>query len=244
MNLDLDSYTYDDLLRLFKLPHNHTASDLHAAKRIVAAVHPDKSGLGSEYFIFFKKAYNTLCSLHRSEPFEEVAPQAALSSFARDKEFSTQFNTLFEQYYTKDDDGHGEWLKSSQDLDVPFDVRKRQRALVIAPSESISRSSVSNSTVGGADDYVSLKQVYTVDTVFGVSEEDGIKQPRTVSSVLAERADPIRPLSKDQARRALEAQEASMSHDYMARMYALSRQQEESSRQTGKFVGHLLRLKS
>jgi hypothetical protein len=64
MDLNLDHYTLEDLLKLFKLPEQFTEADLKEARKRVVAVHPDKSGLDKEYFIFFHKAYSLLSSVH------------------------------------------------------------------------------------------------------------------------------------------------------------------------------------
>ena len=59
---DLDKYTVDDLYNLFNLKPNTviTAEVLRKAKQTLIQVHPDKSNLPKEYFMFFKKAYHIL----------------------------------------------------------------------------------------------------------------------------------------------------------------------------------------
>ena len=53
-DLDLNLYNYDlhELLTLFKLKEDFTKQEFKDAKNIVYAVHPDKSNLNKEYFIF------------------------------------------------------------------------------------------------------------------------------------------------------------------------------------------------
>jgi hypothetical protein len=63
LDLNLDNYTLDDILRLFKVPVRFTEVDLKKAKSIVLKTHPDKSGLGPEFFIFYKRAYERLFSV-------------------------------------------------------------------------------------------------------------------------------------------------------------------------------------
>ena len=53
MDLDINNYNLDDILNLFKIPSNFTESHLKMAKQIVLKTHPDKSGLSSEYFLFY-----------------------------------------------------------------------------------------------------------------------------------------------------------------------------------------------
>ena len=64
VDLDIDNYNLDDLLSLFKLDMNFGEEELRSAKKIVLKMHPDKSGLDKEYFMFFSKAYKLLYSLH------------------------------------------------------------------------------------------------------------------------------------------------------------------------------------
>ena len=62
-DLNIDNYDLNDILALFKIPYDFDENDLKAAKKIVLKTHPDKSGLGSEYFLFYSKAYKVLFSV-------------------------------------------------------------------------------------------------------------------------------------------------------------------------------------
>ncbi len=64
LDLDLDNYQLNDLLKLFKLPKNFDEQDLKEAKKIVLKMHPDKSNLEPKYFIFFSKAYKMLIDIN------------------------------------------------------------------------------------------------------------------------------------------------------------------------------------
>ena len=55
-NLNIHMYTLDDLLGLFDLTTRISLEDLKRAKKKVLMLHPDKSKLSSEYFLFYKKA--------------------------------------------------------------------------------------------------------------------------------------------------------------------------------------------
>ena len=50
-------YSFRELLELFQLDYNFSIEDLKKAKIQVLKMHPDKSRLPSEYFLFYKKAY-------------------------------------------------------------------------------------------------------------------------------------------------------------------------------------------
>jgi hypothetical protein len=65
MNVDLNinNYNLNDILNLFRLPVDFSEIELKRAKQIVLKTHPDKSGLSSEYFLFYSKAYKMLYSV-------------------------------------------------------------------------------------------------------------------------------------------------------------------------------------
>ena len=132
MDLDINNYNLDDILNLFKIPANFTESHLKMAKQIVLKTHPDKSGLNSNYFLFYSKAYKTLYSIYtfknkatRSEKteYEIDAPETQVLDhfFEKNpkdpKQFNKWFNEQFDQLKdSSNDDGHGDWLKSDTDI--------------------------------------------------------------------------------------------------------------------------------
>ena len=63
-DLDINNYELNDLLELFNLKTIYDLEDLKIAKKIVLKMHPDKSKLLPEYFLFYSKAYKRLCSLY------------------------------------------------------------------------------------------------------------------------------------------------------------------------------------
>jgi len=56
-NLDIYSYSLEELFQLLNLPPNPVKEDMNRAKKKVLMFHPDKSRLSPEYFLFYKKAY-------------------------------------------------------------------------------------------------------------------------------------------------------------------------------------------
>jgi len=63
VDLDINNYDLEDIVKLFKIPINFDEQDLKRAKQVVLKTHPDKSGLESKYFLFYSKAYKMLYSL-------------------------------------------------------------------------------------------------------------------------------------------------------------------------------------
>jgi hypothetical protein len=60
-------YTLDDILGLFDLTYTISLDDLKRAKKKVLMLHPDKSNLGSEYFLFYKKAFDTVVQFYENQ---------------------------------------------------------------------------------------------------------------------------------------------------------------------------------
>jgi hypothetical protein len=157
MDLNLDNYNLEDLLKLFHLEYNFDEDQLKTAKKIVLKTHPDKSQLPKEYFLFFSSAYKIIYSIHqfRSKSkcpksteyiIEEDKEKAMLlSDLSKKKNFNKLFNEMFEKHNIKDESvetGYGEWLKSNEDVDTRvatkqnmgamFEEKKREtRALVV-----------------------------------------------------------------------------------------------------------------
>ena len=118
-NLDVSKYTLYELLDLFELDHkNISVEDLKKAKKKVLYMHPDKSRLGPEYFLFYKKAFSIIVNMYdntlktsQTVPTDheiDYVPEKAnpdLSSKQIRKTigkmdqntFHKQFNDLFEQ---------------------------------------------------------------------------------------------------------------------------------------------------
>ena len=65
MDLDINNYELSDILNLFKIPVLFNDKNLRQAKVIVLQMHPDKSKLPKEYFLFFTKAYKMLYEIYK-----------------------------------------------------------------------------------------------------------------------------------------------------------------------------------
>ena len=140
LDLNIDHYSIDDIISLFKITNKLSPAEMKAAKRIVLMSHPDKSRLDSKYFLFFKKAYKILFSIYthkyksdeteecvsrsrnRDDKETEVSINENLSRLSSrnkcDKDFSVWFNKFFEENKQGDDieeSGYGEWLQQEVD---------------------------------------------------------------------------------------------------------------------------------
>jgi hypothetical protein len=133
MDLNIDNYSLDDLLNLFRLNHNFTREDIRNAKKIVMRTHPDKSGMDKKYFLFFSSAYKIIYSIHefrnrsdenRSTEYSvenDEEKEKMIANVKSKSDFNRIFNELFEKHQIRDDateSGYGDWLKSDDDIDT------------------------------------------------------------------------------------------------------------------------------
>ena len=123
-DLCIDNYTLEELVGLFGVSTALTDKELHRVKRVAAMMHPDKSSLGNEVFLFFRQAAEILkqvstdgrrtTSITYSNCFDG---EASIPDELRDPAtFSRNFNRLFDEYKRLSqpiDKGHGEWLKQN-----------------------------------------------------------------------------------------------------------------------------------
>ena len=63
IDLNLENYSYEDLLNLFKI-NQLTSENLKKAKKIVLKTHPDKCKLDKKVFLFFTSAFKKLVSVY------------------------------------------------------------------------------------------------------------------------------------------------------------------------------------
>tara|TARA_B100000902_G_scaffold396193_1_gene456572 strand:+ start:2789 stop:3685 length:897 start_codon:yes stop_codon:yes gene_type:complete len=140
VDLNIDNYDVDDLLDLFKIDSIDNESNLAKAKIITLKMHPDKSGLDKEYFLFFSKAYKTLYQLYiiqdksrqkgqtiDYENYKETINKdnkIILDKISKKKvsncDFNKWFNQEFESMKLNDayiEHGYGEWMLENDDND-------------------------------------------------------------------------------------------------------------------------------
>ena len=140
LDLDINNYELEDILSLFKLPTNYNEQHLKQAKQVVLKIHPDKSGLPSDYFVFYSKAYKMLYSIweFRKNSYNDKSKNTEynkdsefdqgkvklLDQFLEKREmkdskkFNNWFNEQFEKQQLKSESetkGYGDWLKSEDE---------------------------------------------------------------------------------------------------------------------------------
>ena len=142
IDLNLDNYDLQDLLNLFKLKYNFNIDDLKNAKKLVIQVHPDKSGLDKEYFLFYSKAFRVIKKLYDfrnnkkgslnstnsdieylAETDDDIGNRLLVENLMKkDKlNFNRWFNESFEKINIVDEErrtGYGNWFKTDEDIDT------------------------------------------------------------------------------------------------------------------------------
>ena len=145
MNLNIDEYSDDDILNLFSITLKDGVllkEDVKRAYRKCCHLHPDKSGLSTDYFIFYSRALQRLKMIYRTRNNGEYMKErnmveyikenkelrqneelygGAAMSLSKREDFSEVFNKAFETARMSDpeqDAGYSDWLKETTD-DAP-----------------------------------------------------------------------------------------------------------------------------
>tara|TARA_B100000780_G_scaffold165938_1_gene116065 strand:- start:7287 stop:8150 length:864 start_codon:yes stop_codon:yes gene_type:complete len=138
LDLNIDNYEYDDILKLFELEPIFGEEELKRAKKKVLMMHPDKSGLDKKFFLFFSGAFKTLYSVYvfrqkanvdLNEEVEYLAEKSdenqELIDKLRDEYSAKDFNVWFNSEFDKlkldneyESSGYGEWLKNEDEVEV------------------------------------------------------------------------------------------------------------------------------
>jgi len=135
-NLNIHMYSLDEVLGLFDLKYNITMDDLKRAKRKVLMLHPDKSKLSSEYFLFYKKAFDIIVQFYENQNKQNKAVEnieykplhgeinktntknvtSAIKEMNPEK-FQSKFNQLFEENMAKKpNSSKNEWFAKDEPI--------------------------------------------------------------------------------------------------------------------------------
>ena len=131
LDLNINNYSLEDILNLFKLPINFDENGLKHAKKQVLMTHPDKSHMDKDLFLFFSSAYRLLYKVYKFRVRNDEDPgidreyssadidcdennEDVWKSLSTHKQFATIFNKMFEKHMTSSIDGYGDWLKEEE----------------------------------------------------------------------------------------------------------------------------------
>lgn len=142
-NLDINTYSLEEIFSLFDLNYNLTEDSMRAAKKKVLMIHPDKSRLPANYFLFYKQAYEVVLNIYKQksktngEAPKQYNPnveqhatignneQANMDANISKKFSNSKFNELYNQNMVrKTDTSRFDWFKRDEpEID---DFSKRQ----------------------------------------------------------------------------------------------------------------------
>ena len=152
-NLDVQTYSFQEILALFHLETctQITLEDMKQAKKIVLGMHPDKSQLPPEYFLFYKRALDIVVDFYQEQTRTQqtvpmtnpvYVPQGSKTGLDTEtqreiqkkiaktdtKEFQKKFNKLFDENMLntekrKKDQERNQWF-SQETPDTPIDTRQ------------------------------------------------------------------------------------------------------------------------
>jgi hypothetical protein len=140
MNFNIDEYTEQDILDLFSIKLNDgvlSKDDVKRAYRKCCCLHPDKSKLSNDYFIFYSRALEKLKQMYRMYNNTEYMKDRSLGQYRKENkelkqqesayqgvaeeltkrdDFSKVFNQAFDNARMGDpenDAGYSDWLKDT-----------------------------------------------------------------------------------------------------------------------------------
>jgi hypothetical protein len=135
-NLNINMYSFKELLELFQLDYKISIEDLKRAKMMVLKMHPDKSRLPADYFLFYKKAFDIVVQYYNESvkttaevptTEQKYIPETsdkrvsktvnkAMNDMGQDR-FQQTFNQLFEENMKKPVRAdQNDWFKNNDPL--------------------------------------------------------------------------------------------------------------------------------
>jgi len=144
-NLNIQMYSFKEILELFNLSYNISLDQLKQAKMMVLKMHPDKSHLPSEYFLFYKKAYEIVYQYYNDQtktshqvPHSNIdyTPiqnensddhiSKSIQKASEKSDFQSRFNDIFEKNMVKQiDESKNDWFRNNDPLYDYSDVKTK-----------------------------------------------------------------------------------------------------------------------
>lgn len=131
-NLNISLYSLDEILGLFDLNYDIDLEGIKKAKNKVLMLHPDKSKLPADYFIFYKQAFEIIVRYYEEQTRHNRKGASTEYSHINEtdknlkrtineiktKDFHKKFNDLFEKNASvrRPDSGKNDWFKDDQPL--------------------------------------------------------------------------------------------------------------------------------
>jgi len=135
-NLNIQMYSFQEILNLFQLSSSFGVEELKRARMTVLKMHPDKSRLPPDYFLFYKKAFDVVVQYYNDQTKTTAAvptTKQVYSAGETDKrttqtvqksihemgneQFQQTFNQLFEKNMVKKPaQDANDWFKQNDPL--------------------------------------------------------------------------------------------------------------------------------
>ena len=201
LDLDLDNYTLDDILSLFKLDYSYNKDELTKAYRMVLKTHPDKCDLDQEIYLFLMKAYKIV---ERVYQFRAVKRKGNTEYIVEDtdknvivdklngmkvKDFNKWFNKMFEKYQLKDDceEGYEDWYRDTEEKEIKK-VSKNEFHDIFNKKKSESRALVKKEDIVcdidvGGYELTRERPEYYASGIFSKLKYDDLKRAHTETVV-------------------------------------------------------------
>lgn len=213
-NLDINNYSSEEIFNLFDLdPHNLTHENLKEAKKKVLMMHPDKSNLDSDYFLFYINAFKIILQYFReiNKQNQEITPEnteykniekPVIKVNIKDKinkieknEFNKWFNNQFEKNMTqKKNTSNYDWFKDHKSvfnvdsIDQPGQINDQLQKIKQSSKDMIKYTGVENMT------YNNGTYIYDDD-----DDDETIKNTYVSSDIFGKlKFDDLRKVHKDQ----------------------------------------------
>ena len=142
-NLEINTYSLEEIFGLFDLNYNLTEESMRTAKKKVLMIHPDKSRLPANYFHFYKQAYEIVLNIYKQktkmndsstgpkqyspnvEQHSAIGSAPELEKDVFKSVSNSKFNELYDQNMVrKTDTSRFDWFK--RDDPIMDDFSKRQ----------------------------------------------------------------------------------------------------------------------
>jgi len=268
MNIDTNenNYDYEGLLKLFSLRPDFSKQDLKTTKRKIMKLHPDRSKLPRDIFIFMIKMYCKLEEIYDFTSHEKNEQKLTMKIDVDNKfknyleknnidpvqnyeRFSQEFNRMFEQVYVSENkDGYSDWLKSDEDIYNKDDLEEsRQKAIQndIVIAQEISE-------VGGnqfANRQTDVKEVYTnpfvsidIDKVY--KDKPKFSNIQEYKTFLAVQDSNNEPLSNEAGLQYFKTKEQLLNNQSKNLAFEQMKQKEEMQKNYNDYISKYLRLEN
>lgn len=265
IDLDIENYDFNDLLNLFKLQRNYDGNDLKRVKMIVLKLHPDKSGLDNDIYIFYRKCYNFLVDIYSftnsnyksNTRKTDIDIDNKLFNYFRDKDsqtFNKEFNHIFESCKIKEESKNiFEEIDAGDKSESEIVDDCKTNALVVKyePSEysfmnSSSRKGSGALNIFDFEDNVTnednhIQKVYLEETVIPIDERYLASNPRNINcldDLKRQRDNPnsFRPLSQDTSEQIINNSKLNAARNTKQIAYEIMRKDHEQEKKINEFI--------